>query len=507
MRIRFILPLPDFQKELLDIADLFLNNAVLVDKPDEAAELYVRIMETVIENRRHCAVELTGSLKAFYLNEESVPDEKQDEKRLHKRQQKLALYHAFIQVTGRQPPWGSLTGVRPTRLVYEGMEQGMTPGEAASHVGDLFHLKKDKTDLLEEIVRVQLTLPPAKQDEAALYVGIPFCVSRCRYCSFLSREVGDGSILPRYVDALEQEIKGIERLMAQQGLKPRSLYIGGGTPTVLTEHLLLRVMKAVSVLGFRAMELTVEAGRPDTITEGKLRVIRDFGSVRISVNPQTMHNQTLERIGRRHTQQQTEEAYALARNLGFRNINMDLIAGLPGETPEMFAQTVAWALAMKPESLTVHTLSIKRSSDMYRFSDVVPSGNMVEEMVDEARKRLTGSGYRPYYLYRQKHMAGNLENIGYALPGNECLYNIDMMEDATTVLAAGAGAISKLVSPGRKQILRAPNIKDADGYINRVEEMIERKNALFLGVGKGVRPVSGSGEETDVLPLELEDEA
>ncbi len=229
--------------------------------------------------------------------------------------------------------------------------------------------------------------------------------------------------------------------------------------------------------------------------------------MRISVNPQTMFNQTLERIGRRHTREQTEQAFALARGLGFININMDLIAGLPGETPEMFSQTVSWALNMKPESITVHTLSLKRSSDMYRFGDVAPSGSMAEEMLDEARIRLTGSEYRPYYLYRQKHMAGNLENIGYAKPGYECLYNIDMMEDATTVLAAGAGAISKLVSPGRKQVLRAPNIKDAESYIMRVGEMIERKNSLFLGVGKGARPASGFGTETDVLPLELEDEA
>lgn len=501
------LPFPGFQKELLDVAEIFLSTVVLVERPAEAAELYVRIMETVVDDTRFCAAELTGSLKAFHLIQGQVSEDPQEEKRLHKRQQKTALFHAFVQATGRHPPWGSLTGVRPTRLVYEGMEQGLTPAEAAVRVGDLFHLRKDKAELLQEIVLVQQTLPSACPDEASLYVGIPFCPSRCRYCSFISSEVGDGGILPSYVDALKKELEGIRELMDAQGLKPRSVYVGGGTPTVLPERMLLRLMKSLSSLFGAAKEVTVEAGRPDSITKAKLGIIRDFGSVRISVNPQTMFNQTLERIGRRHTREQTEQAYALARSMGYQNINMDLIAGLPGETPEMFSQTVSWALNMKPESVTVHTLSVKRSSDMYRFGDVAPSGSMADEMLDEARVRLTGAGYRPYYLYRQKHMAGNLENVGYAKPGSECLYNIDMMEDATTVLAAGANAISKLVSPGRKRILRAPNIKDAESYIMRIGEMIERKNALFMGVGKGARPASGFGPQADVLSLELEDEA
>jgi coproporphyrinogen dehydrogenase HemZ len=319
--------------------------------------------------------------------------------------------------------------------------------------------------------------------------------------------VGDGGILPAYVSALEHEIAATTQLISEQGLRVRSVYVGGGTPTALPADLFYRVLKSTSGLIARAREVTVEAGRPDTITEEKLHVIMDSGGTRISVNPQTMHDKTLAAIGRRHTALQTEEAYRLARRAGFRHINMDLIAGLPGENPMMFFQTLDWVLAMKPEALTVHTLSLKRSSDMYRFGDPLPAGDEVEKMVDKARERSRDEGFQPYYLYRQKHMAGNLENVGYAKPGSACLYNIDMMEDMTTVLAMGAGAISKRVWPARKRILRAPNVKDIPHYISRVDEMILRKNALMQGVGKGVRLASALGCEADIMPLELESEA
>ena len=223
----------------------------------------------------------------------------------------------------------------------------------------------------------------------------------------------------------------------------------------------------------------MEAGRPDTIDEEKLLVIRDNGATRISVNPQTMHDETLERIGRRHTRAQTEQAYALARKCGFRHINMDLIAGLPGETPEMFLKTLQWSRTLSPESLTVHTLSIKRSSLLHLWEARLPDAQVVESMVDAGRAEAAARGMRPYYLYRQKHMAGNLENVGYALPGHECLYNVDMMEETGHVLAAGAGAISKRVNPALGRIERAPNVSEIGHYIQRTEEMMERKRALW----------------------------
>ncbi len=507
MKVRLVSPVPGFQKELLDITDIFLNKTTLVTEPDGPADLNILISESANGNLRRCSAVISGLLSASFLNEGALSQDPLEEKRLHKRQEKLALYHAFVQATGRQPPWGSLTGVRPTRLVYEAMEGGLALDSAVGRVEKTFHLKPEKAALLGETVRVQQALPQALPDEADIYIGIPFCSSRCRYCSFLSREVGDGSILPRYTEALGREIAGTERLMREQGLKPRALYVGGGTPTALPEDLLKRVLGAAAGLVTSCSEVTVEAGRPDTITRGKLGIIREFGGTRISVNPQTMHDGTLELIGRRHTWRQTEEAYALARSMGFNDINMDLIAGLPEETPDMFSMTLSCALAMRPESITVHTLSVKRSSVMHREGDPLSSGRLAEAMLEEAHGRLAGAGYRPYYLYRQKHMAGNLENVGYALPGYECLYNVDMMEDRTTVLATGAGAVSKRVWPGGKRILRAPNLKDAEAYIIRADEMLERKNALMQGVGKGVRTVSAAGEQPDVLSLELEDEA
>ena len=242
-----------------------------------------------------------------------------------------------------------------------------------------------------------------------------------------------------------------------------------------------RVLRAAQPFIQKAREVTVEAGRPDTIDEEKLAVIYENGGSRISVNPQTMHDETLRRIGRRHTTAQTERAYALARAAGFSHINMDLIAGLPGENLDMFLDTLRWSRGLAPESLTVHTLCIKRSSLLHLWEAELPDGGMVERMVDAGRREAAARGMRPYYLYRQKHMAGNLENVGYALPGHECLYNVDMMEETGHVLAVGAGAISKRVDPRIGRIERAPNVSEIGHYIARTDEMLERKRALWAG--------------------------
>ncbi|MBQ6255225.1 MAG: coproporphyrinogen dehydrogenase HemZ, partial [Clostridia bacterium] len=376
-------------------------------------------------------------------------------------------------------PWGSLTGIRPTRLIYEGMSRGLTLTEATEEVRDIFDILPEKAALLREIVEVQSQMGEPEDKDVDLYVGIPFCVSRCAYCSFLSGEVGKGRQLPPYVDALEKEIAGTLSLIEEKGLNPRAFYMGGGTPTSLSAPLLDRVLSAVQPFIDRAKEVTVEAGRPDTIDEEKLRVIRDHGATRISINPQTMHDETLRRIGRRHTAAQTEAAYALARKRGFRHINMDLIAGLPGEDFGMFLQSLAWSRALSPESLTVHTLSIKRSSLLHLWEAELPDGDMVARMVDAGRAEAEARGMRPYYLYRQKHMAGNLENVGYALPGHGCLYNVDMMEETGHVMAVGAGAISKRVDPSMGRIERAPNVSEISQYIERTGEMLKRKRNLW----------------------------
>jgi len=478
-------PTVQFANDLADVIRIFLGGIELkINEP--GGEVSILHTENVDGNMRLCRMEASGIFSGIQENRAEVNADPLLEKRYHKRQIKQALYEVMKTACGRTPPWGSLTGIRPTRLIYEGMGRGLSRDQAMAHVQREFDVHPEKARLLSEIVDIQLSLPQADRQEVDLYVGIPFCVSRCAYCSFLSGEVGKGKQLPPYVDALEKEIRQTLQLIEEKGLRPRAFYMGGGTPTSLSAPLLERVLKAARPFIDQSCEVTVEAGRPDTIDRDKLQAIRENGATRISVNPQTMHDATLERIGRRHTTAQTEAAYQMARDAGFHHINMDLIAGLPGENLDMFLQTLEWSRKMHPESLTVHTLSIKRSSLLHLWEAELPDGKMVGEMVEAGRQEAAARGMQPYYLYRQKYMAGNLENVGYALPGHACLYNIDMMEETANVLAVGAGAISKRVYPAIGRIERAPNVSEITHYITRVDEMMERKRALWAEEwGKG----------------------
>ena len=478
MIVSLFTPTVRFANDLADVMRIFWGDMALkINEP--GGDVTVVHTEEVLDGVRVCRMEMTGRYTGGARDSRPVSDDALLEKRYHKRLIKQTLYAVMKRVTGRTPPWGSLTGIRPTRLLYEGMSRGLTLEEAAAETRENFDVRPDKAELLARIVTVQESMPKIEDRDVDLYVGIPFCVSRCAYCSFLSGEVGKGKQLPPYVDALEREIEDALALMEEKHLRPRAFYMGGGTPTALSAPLLDRVLQAASPFIRRAMEVTVEAGRPDTIDEEKLAVIKENGAGRISVNPQTMHDATLQRIGRRHTCAQTERAYALARAKGFSHINMDLIAGLPGEDEAMFRQTLAWSRDLRPESLTVHTLSIKRSSLLHLWEAQLPDGEMVGRMVDMGRAEAESRGMAPYYLYRQKHMAGNLENVGYALPGHACIYNVDMMEETGHVLAVGAGGISKRVDPKIGRIERAPNVSEVSQYIDRVEEMARRKRDLW----------------------------
>ena len=410
-------------------------------------------------------------------------------KRLRKRQVKQALYDLLKDLTGMRPPWGSLTGIRPTRLLYEAIEAGMSPEAAERYVIDDFDVSPDRAALLGEIARMQRGLREAAPDRFDLYIGIPFCKTRCSYCSFSSGEIGDGRLVEPYVAALLREIALCRDLMAEKGLRLRAGYVGGGTPTAISRADLERVLAAAQAAFPDAVEWTVEAGRPDTIDADKLMMLRDRGVGRISVNPQTFSDETLRRIGRAHTGQQTVEAYRLARALGFDDINMDIIAALPGEYRADFEHTLDVVEALAPDSVTVHSLAIKRSSRLHEQLAVAGNGygqvtrDGAAEMIAEARARLTAGGWRPYYLYRQKYMAGNLENVGYAKPGKACLYNIGNMEETASVLALGAGAITKwLFDPKCRdlRIERAPNVRNIEAYIQRVDEMVQRKRDVIL---------------------------
>ena len=413
----------------------------------------------------------------------SEPDP--DLQQLHRRRAarrlcKQTLYDLLRKMTGIHPPWGSLTGVRPTHLMLEALAEGLSPDAAVQRLITDYDVIPAKAELLAEIAAVQRRLPVPGDAFMDVYIGIPFCTTRCAYCSFSSGEIGDGSLVKPYMDALTREMRACAEILRDSGRKLRALYVGGGTPTALPRDDFERLMAETVACFPGAMEYTVEAGRPDTLTREKLRAIRSAGISRISINPQTMNDRTLEIIGRAHTAQQVRDAYALAREEGISHINMDVIAGLPGEKEQDFAHTMDEARKLKPESLTVHTLAIKRSSRMSLENHPLPDGDMTARMVDQGRETARTLGMKPYYLYKQKYMAGNLENTGYALPGHACLYNVDIMEETSHILAMGAGGISKRIFPEEGHIERAPNVSNIHDYLTRTDEMIERKRELFL---------------------------
>ncbi len=401
-------------------------------------------------------------------------------RRLQKRLCKLALYDLCKQLTGTRPPWGSLTGIRPTRLVYEGLEQELSLEAAAARVAAAFDVAPPKAELLRRIVAVQQTLPAPSLAQADVYVSIPFCRTRCAYCSFPGEALGSPAHTAAYLQALFLEMRATAALLRDQGLALRALYIGGGTPTALNEPDFAALLAEAAACFPDPYEFTVEAGRPDTITPGKLAAMTRHRVTRVSVNPQTLNDETLRRIGRDHTAAQTAEAFALARSMGFANINMDVIAGLPGETPADFARTMEGIQALHPDSLTVHTLAIKRASRLHLEAHTPAPAEAVAQMVAMGEDAAARMGMEPYYLYRQKYMAGQQQNVGYARPGAACLYNVDIMEEVSAILACGAGAISKRVFQDRGlRIERAPNVSNVTVYGQRVAEMIARKAELF----------------------------
>ena len=391
------------------------------------------------------------------------------------------FYSLLKAETGIRPPWGSLTGIRPTRLIYEQLEHGISMDEAVRTLTDTYDVMPEKASLLREVVQTQQRLPPAADEWIDVYIGIPFCTTRCAYCSFSSGELQEGKLVEPYLDALFAEMRAGADIIRDSGRKLRALYVGGGTPTALNANQLERLLEAINKWfpGYR--EFTVEAGRPDTITPEKLRLIRTAGAGRISINPQTMNDRTLQIIGRAHTSQQTIDAYAMARAEGMGHINMDVIAGLPGETLPDFAHTMEAAKALKPESLTIHALAIKRSTRMHLEGTKLPDPETASEMTSLGLETAHSLGMKAYYLYRQKAMAGSQENVGCALPGHACLYNVDIMEEQTHILAFGAGGISKRVYPAEGQLRRAPNVSNIEQYIARTDEMVRRKRVLFLG--------------------------
>lgn len=399
---------------------------------------------------------------------------------------KRMMYDMLSALTGRELPWGTLTGVRPTKIVYGLLEENKDKQEIIDYLKKEYYVSTRKGKLAIKVAENEKRLLEKidYNNGYSLYAGIPFCPTTCLYCSFTSYPLAVWrDRVDTYVDAMLKEMTFTARLMKDKTLD--TFYMGGGTPTTLEAGQLDRV------LGFfestfdtsKLKEYTIEAGRPDSITKDKLMVMKHHGVNRISINPQTMNDDTLKLIGRHHTVSQVKEAFKLARGCGFDNINMDLIIGLPGETEEHIKRTMDEVAALAPDSLTVHSLAIKRAANLNIFWEKYKAYSMIntDDIINMTADCASAMGMEPYYLYRQKNMAGNFENVGYSKPGREGIYNILIMEEKQTIMAVGAGASTKVVFPEENRIERVENVKDVKTYIENVDEMIDRKRRFFYG--------------------------
>ena len=433
----------------------------------------------------HCDIEICENDRTIISKNSDVSDIA--DRPLYKNNLKKALYESLSKYTGKKLPWGTLTGIRPTKIAVTQIEKGISDDEVRRYYKDVYLTSDQKADLSIEIAHREIDiLSSIHYDEGySLYIGIPFCPTTCLYCSFTSfpRSMYEKKI-NQYIQCLKKEIDHVADNFKDKVLD--SVYIGGGTPTTLTadelRYLISYLKNRIDMSGVK--EFTVEAGRADSITEEKLIALKELGVTRISVNPQTFKQETLELIGRRHTVNQVIEAYELARKLGFDNINMDLIVGLPGEKYEDVYATMQKVKELKPDSVTVHSLAIKRASrlNMWIEEHGIECITNSDDIMDMTYNICNEMGLGAYYLYRQKNMSGNFENVGYARKGKEGIYNILIMEEKQSIVALGAGTVTKRVfhEGDNYRMERCDNVKDVNLYIEKIDEMIDRKRRLWL---------------------------
>ena len=402
--------------------------------------------------------------------------------RLRRRALQQSVYLAAVQLLPKEPAWGALAGVRPTKLTTRHLLEGGTAASAEKMLKDVYFVTQQRRKLAvacsQSTVKAMEVLEPG---DLSLYVGIPFCPTRCTYCSFVSRTVGKKTeLLEPYLNALLEEIAVTGELLRNSGHRVRTLYIGGGTPTTLTSAQLARLMDAIGAAFDLSgcLEYTVEGGRPDTLNAEKLRTIKAHGANRMSINPQTMEDHVLRACGRPHKATDVERAYGEAVEAGFEAINMDLIAGLPEDTVEGFCRSLDRVAALNPSNITVHTLALKKGADLFEKRGSLPSAEDVTRMVAYANDTLSRLGYKPYYLYRQKYMSGSFENVGWSRDGMDCLYNIYMMEEVHTILSLGGGGMNKVNLPDGT-LQRFHNPKFPEQYIELLPKVLEQKRELF----------------------------
>ena len=402
--------------------------------------------------------------------------------RLRRQTLQQSFYLAAVQLLPYEPAWGALAGVRPTKISTKHMLQGGTAKSASKLLKDVYYVTPERRELAIDCsistAKAAGLLDPA---DISLYVGIPFCPTRCTYCSFVSRSIGKRTeLIDPYLEALLKEIEVTGKLLAESGRKVRTIYIGGGTPTTLSAPQMARLLDTIhaSFDLSRCIEFTVEGGRPDTLDAEKLQTIFDHGADRMSINPQTMEDHVLRACGRPHKAADVVRAYGEAVDAGFKAINMDLIAGLPEDSVEGFCRSLDAVAALNPANITVHTLALKKGADLFERRVNLPTAEEVTEMVAYANKKLRELGYKPYYLYRQKYMSGSFENVGWSKDGLDCLYNIYMMEEVHTILSLGGGGMNKVNLPGGK-IERFHNPKFPEQYIEMLGSVLSQKEEMF----------------------------
>ncbi|SDY45465.1 oxygen-independent coproporphyrinogen-3 oxidase [Evansella caseinilytica] len=484
-----------FQRSFERLFQLFFEEGTIVlsASPEFADDGLTLIFEKKVVGGEPClqGTLYDGKKKVDSETSDFFPEEQHQGAAL-KRLMSQLIVKLLERYTGWSQPWGILTGVRPTKLYHSMRRQGMTDSEIKQKLMDEYMVQQDKAELLSQIVGRQLSVVPdldTLQQEVSIYIGIPFCPTMCAYCTFPAYPInGKNGSVDEFLTGLHYEMEKVGGWLTANDIRVTTIYFGGGTPTSITAEqmdALYEKMHAVFPNTAGVRELTVEAGRPDTITKEKIAVLKKWNVDRISVNPQSFTNETLKAIGRHHSVEETVDKYRLAYESGLTNINMDLIIGLPGEGAAEFTHSLNVTEKLRPASLTVHTLSYKRASPMTKYKEKykVADREEIHQMMEQARAWMEEHGYVPYYLYRQKNILGNLENIGYALPGQESIYNMMIMEEVQTVIGLGCGASSKWVDPKTGNIDRFANPKDPRSYADRYEEYTERKiqvlNELF----------------------------
>lgn len=432
-------------------------------------------------------VEITDDKVSFSYNDISREDYKNDTE-YYKETIKKVIFKALRDITGDEYPWGTLVGIRPSKIALKHLREGKSEEEVKEIFFEKHITLEEKAQLCIDVAEFEDKYVNKDPKNIAIYVGMAFCPTRCLYCSFAANPIGGNKKLVNpYLEALTYEIEEIKKYVDEKGLRIESVYFGGGTPTAVNDEEFENLMNKIynSFVENRELkEFTVECGRPDSITLNKLQTMKKYDVTRISINPQTMNDETLKLIGRGHTSQDVIDKFKMARELGFEDINMDMIIGLPGEGLQEAKITAREIKKLSPDSLTIHGLSLKRGSIMYENFILkkglgLKSQEEIMKMYEESKNLAKELELTPYYMYRQKNMVGNMENLGYSKKGKECIYNIQMIEDKQTIIALGADAVTKVVFLENDRIERFGNVKDIKEYVNRIKEMVDGKIALL----------------------------